>query len=143
MLIWITPTEYALNSPETIERLVQAGADKEVKAGFVRHTPLSVAVQFGNEACVSYLLKSGANVEGPTRGGFTPLHFAAFYGRLSIVKMLLDNGANPLAKTPSLLKLGTTPRKTHPLENVPIAQHDQIVRLLKDAEKDWKKSGKR
>ncbi|KAJ4002765.1 hypothetical protein NW752_009417 [Fusarium irregulare] len=47
------------------------------------------------EALVKYMLRSGASVNGRSRGGVTPLFVAVSRGHLSLITLLLEHGANP------------------------------------------------
>ena len=97
-----TPLHYAAiglsDSSDTVGQLIRAGADKEATsvATVVRvdsqFTPLHLAIQHSNKACVTYLLESGANIEAPTTWRWRPLHFAAKKGQF--VKAILDHGVN-------------------------------------------------
>ena len=75
--------------------LVAAGASLKRRddSGF---SALDLAVGGGNAAIVSFLLKSGADVNGRTANG-SPLHTACAYRHVKIAKLLLQNGATPLA----------------------------------------------
>jgi hypothetical protein len=57
------------------------------------HTPLTVAVEKGNEAMVGRLLEWGAEVDVANRDGMTPLKLAARMGRPDLVRRLCAAGA--------------------------------------------------
>ena len=57
-------------------------------------TPLHLAVQFGSEAALLFLLAFGVNVNYKDNKGYTPLHYAVKYNRLKIAKKLIQRGAN-------------------------------------------------
>lgn len=96
----LTPLHRAVFCPsdpsDTVEQLIQAGADKEARTGdsWLRSTPLHIAIRKHNKACVSNYLESGLNE-------WRPLHVAADEGSLEIIKALLDRGANIEASGPS------------------------------------------
>ena len=210
-----TPLHSAASGPsdssDTVGQLIRAGADKEAtsvitRVGDSQFTPLHLAIKQSNKACVTYLLKSGANIEAPTTRKWRPLHFAAnkgqfvktildhgvnievpnnfgerplhiaanegqsqaikalldhganiearvspegirplhvaaTYGQLEAVKLLLDHGANPTAKTFKLI--GTKPSGVEFIYSVSNEQKQAIRKLLKEAEKKWKESGKK
>lgn len=98
-----TPLHDAICNPfdsfDTVDQLLQAGANKEAttKDQWVR--PLHLAILNHNEACVSCLLQSGANIESVSGYGWRPLHIAAQHDQLKIVEVLLDHGANIEATT--------------------------------------------
>lgn len=93
-----TPLHDAVGSSsdpfDTVDQLLQAGANKEAMTKDSRFRPLHLAILNHNEACVSCLLQSGANIEGEDRYGLRPLHAAAQEGQLKFVEVLLDQGAN-------------------------------------------------
>lgn len=164
-----TPLHLAAASPsdasDTVEELLRAGADKEAKTSW-QMTPLLLAVGNHNKACVASLLQAAANVEAkncyddrplhvaaregqleitkallhhaadPNAAGgigMTSLHFAANEGQLEIIKALLDHGANPTLKDSRFF--GDKPSR--------FAMKQEIKDLLREAEKAWKKSGKK
>ena len=57
-------------------------------------SPLLIASQGGRGNLVTLLLKRGADLELPDRGGKTSLTVAAENGHLAVVKCLLSSGAN-------------------------------------------------
>lgn len=87
------------DSSDTVERLLQAGANKEATTKGLLFTPLHIATLNHNEACVSFLLQSGANIESGNKNAWRPLHLAAQEGQLKIFEALLDRGANIEAPT--------------------------------------------
>ena len=129
------------DSSDTLEQLLLAGADKEARSQYSWRTPLQLAVKSNNKACVTHLLKSGVNIDASDTDGYTSLHDAARRGQLEIVAALLDHGANPTIKT-SRLQLGTKPSGVA-ISDVPTAQKEKIRTLLREAEKAWKRSGRK
>ena len=93
-----TPLHLAAGNPsdasDTVERLLQAGADKEATSIYWKNTPSHLAIKNHNKACLAHLLEYGANTEVSDRDGQTLLVAAAKEGELDIVKSLLDHGAN-------------------------------------------------
>ena len=136
---------------DIVECLLQAGAEKDARNqdGW---TPLYNAAIRNNNSCLILLLKSGANIEAKTTDSWerTPLHVASARGNLSTVKLLLAHGANPCARAREnhVIGRGETPKsmaaEKRQAEGTP-AHKDQkeIIDLLKDAEKAWKKAGKK
>ena len=59
-----------------------------------RRTPLSWAVEIGNQDAVFTLLTFGADINKPDKGGDTPLHYACKSQSFETVCLLLDAGAN-------------------------------------------------
>lgn len=99
-----TPLHDAICNPfdsfDTVDQLLQAGANKEARTKDQWVRPLHLAILKHNEACANCLLHSGANIEGVDKNRFRPLHTAAQEGQLKIVEALLDHGANIEAATP-------------------------------------------
>ncbi len=91
-------------SEQIVERLIDHGADVNVRNEFLGDTPLEVAATLGHVEVVRRLLAAGADVTIGTECG-TPLHMAAYSGRADVAALLLDHGADPNAHTPD----GTTP----------------------------------
>jgi hypothetical protein len=61
-------------------------------------TALHNAVNDGNDATVSELLRLGADIHAIENRGWTPLHYAADLGQTTIVRILLAAGADVNAK---------------------------------------------
>ena len=57
-------------------------------------TPLHLAVQYGSEAALLFLLAFGVNVNYKDNKGYTPLHYAVKFNKLKIAKKLIQRGAN-------------------------------------------------
>ncbi|KAM0478558.1 hypothetical protein ACHAPX_005147 [Trichoderma viride] len=76
-----------------IQILVKAGVpvDSKNRDGY---TPLTVAVQRGNEAAAKYLIECGASRTGSI------LHLACAQGSSSLVRLLIQEGADPKALDP-------------------------------------------
>lgn len=90
---------------EIVKFLITKGADVNFYAGTSglspRNTALLAAVVVEHEACASYLIEVGANVNVQSYGIdlwpntlMTPLHYAVDWGNLNIVKKLIDKGAD-------------------------------------------------
>lgn len=76
-----------------IEMLVKHGASLDVK-GKDEATCLGIAVSWGQEAVLRFLLKQGADIEEICDNrGRTPISVAAAFGHLSLVQLLLKLGA--------------------------------------------------
>ena len=73
--------------------LLNAGADVDRCNQSWGCSPLLQASQGGHGNLVTLLLKRGADLELPDRGGKTPLMAAAEHGHFSVVKSLLSHGA--------------------------------------------------
>ncbi|KAL8903534.1 MAG: hypothetical protein Q9207_003868 [Kuettlingeria erythrocarpa] len=127
----------------SVEILLTSGANIESKS-IQNVRPLCIAAQQGHARCVELLLNSGANTEAENQElGKTSLHCAVEVGNVQIIKMLLAHGANPLARSRARAG-GLTPRST-PVDGGQATeeQKQEIRRVLKEAEKEWKHSGKK
>jgi ankyrin repeat protein len=100
------------NSPETIQVLLDAGADVNQTSGY-GWTPLLVATQNRFYQLGKYLIEKGANPALANKGGWTPLYLAtdnrnieggdypvrqADMDHLEYIKLLLAKGANVNAR---------------------------------------------
>ena len=79
---------------ELAQTLLFAGANVKATTRIGAYTPLILAAKNGNAAVIAPLLKSGADVNGPTSNGTTPLMFAAASGNVDAVRLLVEAGAN-------------------------------------------------
>ncbi|CAF9943730.1 MAG: Ankyrin repeat and SOCS box protein 3 [Alectoria fallacina] len=136
-----TPLHMAAGSPsdasDTVELLLQAGADKDATSEYLS-TPLHIASKNHNKACLSCLLRYGANPNAADRRGWTSLDSAM--GHMEICKALLDHGANP---TISIKNVGNTPSGVHMENDLSSTRKKSIFTLLKEHEKTWKQSSKK
>ena len=126
-----------------VASLLKSGANIEAtNAGGLR--PLHIAAQHGQLEIVEALLDHGADVEALiNQSGQRPLHVATEKGQLEIVKAFLDQGANPTRRTFGGLLVGDKPLGIKMSDDVSYAQRNAITLLLKEAEKAWKRSGKK
>lgn len=93
-----------------IDKIVPRGVLAEYEPNTINHffnfSPLAVAVAYGQDLTVRWLLKHGARVDMPTKNlcnctvyedsdqFWTPLHIAICNRHTSTAKLLLSNGAN-------------------------------------------------
>lgn len=75
------------------QRLLEQGANSNVRHGSYRGTPLQYAAAAGHLDMVHLLLKHQADVEAKDSNGRTPLLWAAKHGRPKVVEELLSAGA--------------------------------------------------
>ena len=84
---------------DRVRALVAEGADVNASQGDGM-TALHWAARRGDEDLATFLVESGAKVDGGTRiGAYQPLHMAAEVGAGRIVALLLSAGADPGART--------------------------------------------
>ncbi|KAI4183972.1 MAG: hypothetical protein LQ348_004607 [Seirophora lacunosa] len=137
-----TPLHFAAYKPagpvKVVECLLQAGADIAARAQD-RCTPLHSAAESGNPSCIGLLMRFGAEIEAVDNWMYTSLHGAVTLGKLSSVKTLLDHGADPLARDKDRL----IPRKSPTRSEVTEEVKQEIDEMLREAEKAWKRSGKK
>lgn len=89
---------------DEIEKLLRDGADVTFQSKVyaspsirVGHTPLMVAIESGRAAVVSYLIKSGANINQMNEfksSTMTPLMLACYFQQVECVKALLESNVN-------------------------------------------------
>lgn len=84
--------------PEIVGRLLEAGADPDLRDRRNGWTPLLHAIHWRNRAAAAALIAAGADVDRRSRSGATPLFLAAGYGMEGVVRQLLEHGADPRAE---------------------------------------------
>jgi len=86
------PIHYAAGrNLETLKLLLSYGADPLAVGS--DGNALHMAVWFGKEDVVDFLIATGLNVNATAGAGETPLHFAALQGHEKIAETLLKHGA--------------------------------------------------
>lgn len=75
---------------EAVKKHLAAGANKNVRAGKWRDTPLHRAAFWGYTEIVELLINNEVDVNAKDKYGCTPLHDAAEYSHLEIAEMLID-----------------------------------------------------
>ena len=75
---------------EAVKKHVAAGANKNVRAGKWRDTPLHRAAFWGYTEVVELLINNEVDVNAKDKYGCTPLHDAAEYSHLEIAEMLIN-----------------------------------------------------
>jgi ankyrin repeat protein len=78
---------------ETVEALLDAGADPDAPSAMAGRTPLLQAVADGNAEIAALLLRRGARIDAPNRYGCTPLMVAVLHRDASMAEWLLEAGA--------------------------------------------------
>mmetsp|Transcript_6297 Transcript_6297/g.14214 ORF Transcript_6297/g.14214 Transcript_6297/m.14214 type:complete len:235 (+) Transcript_6297:922-1626(+) len=80
----------------TVRRMVESGADINVKDNKSGQTPLMAAVLRGKVETVKYLLDKGADVTIGEANGYTLAHGAGFQGRADVMEVLHNHGIDVL-----------------------------------------------
>ena len=75
---------------EAVKKHLAAGANKNVRAGKLRDTPLHRAAFWGYTEVVELLINNEVDVNAKDKYGCTPLHDAAEYSHLEIAEMLIN-----------------------------------------------------
>ena len=75
---------------EAVKKHLAAGANKNVRAGKWRDTPLHRAAFWGYTEIVELLINNEVDVNAKDKYGCTPLHDAAEYSHLEIAEMLIN-----------------------------------------------------
>ncbi|KAM0803711.1 ankyrin repeat-containing domain protein [Usnea florida] len=104
---------------------------------------LHYAAKGGHFEIVKALLDHGANPDACDNRHSSCLHDAAKGGHLEVIKALLDRGANPTIRDSSISLFGDKPSAVLMKDDVPPTQKEAVRALLRDAEKAWKRSGKK
>lgn len=84
---------YYTDSPDTLNLLVDSGAELCPRVGENGATPLHYAAMGGHDGNLRYLLKQGLDVNLCTKAGDTPLLRAMTFGHIDCVRTLLTAGA--------------------------------------------------
>lgn len=79
---------------EAVRRLIEAGADLNVREPSGGSSPLITAATFGQTEAARALIEAGADLDQQNNDGSTALITAAFFGRTEIVEALLAAGAD-------------------------------------------------
>ena len=111
---------------ELARQLLAAGADPNAH-GWLRNTPLYVAVSHGAAELAGILLEAGADPNAPASFRGTPLYRAASQGAAELVGILLEAGADPNLPTR---------RGELPLAAATRSGHTEVARLLEAAGAD-------
>ncbi len=90
-------------------------------ASFLRRTPLHLACQKGNDACVTALFAHAANLNAMDNHSNTPLRLAIWHGRKEMVELLLNLGVDAN---------GNDGNDETPLLSAAALPNGDIVRLL-------------
>lgn len=105
---------------KTVGLLVQRGADLEFQ-DTDGDTPLSLAIQTGEEAIVEFLIEAKANVNSIGVKGHTPLFFSVEHPK--IMRLLLENGAAEMIDHTNIYGLNA-------LDTAAIKKQPEAVELL-------------
>ena len=133
-----------------LAQLLKYRADIEIRSMNLSQTALMIAA-IGNSSgcagCVAQLLKFGADIEAKDTNNGTALHAAAFAGNIEVVKILLGHGANPFARKARRIFMLFGYEGHKPIDklkaDLPTDIKGEITALLEDAERAWKRAGKK
>ena len=78
---------------DVLQCLLQQGMSANVKSAPSGGTPLFVAAEQGQTACIQTLLDAGADIDHSNADGHTALYLAVYCGQLEAVEWLLARGA--------------------------------------------------
>jgi hypothetical protein len=93
------PAAIASGDYATAAKLIDQGANLEMRDEETGATALHFAVMKGRMELVEKMVTRRADVNSRTRNGTTPLHTAVVYARKEIAEYLLDNGADINARS--------------------------------------------
>ncbi len=103
-------------------------------------TPLHLAAAGGHLEAARLLLDNRAPVSACSRTRTTPLHEAVERSHVDVVALLLERGADPTVKNTGYgTPLQAAQRGTPPSGPGDLAARAAIVRLLKQADEEFKK----
>lgn len=80
-------------SLELLKKIVDRGGDVNA-LGLNGDSPLYWAFSSDNVEMIDYLIKKGANPDGPKGSSLPPLIIPAFKGNIKLIKFLINKGAN-------------------------------------------------
>ena len=109
---------------DTVEFLLERGANPNLDAGFGVHYPLMSAADDRNLEIARLLIQHGADVNASNIDDITPLLIAAEEGYFEFVRLLLENGADPNVIS------GHSYYRDSPLIKAAEAGHVDIVEIL-------------
>ncbi|HEX4048171.1 MAG TPA: ankyrin repeat domain-containing protein, partial [Elusimicrobiota bacterium] len=89
-LLWAA----AHGNEETVEALIDAGADREAVTRREHQDALTLAAKWNRVEVVRTLLKRGLSTRSRDTIGWSALMWASLQGRTDVVEALLDAGAN-------------------------------------------------
>ncbi|CAN0491049.1 unnamed protein product, partial [Scytosiphon promiscuus] len=82
------------NDPRTLESLIAAGADVNLRNHKHDTVPLDLAAVTGSVAVIDLLVRNRANLSAVNNSGLTALHHAATLGQVGSIKELIRHGAD-------------------------------------------------
>merc|ERR1712141_655120 len=80
---------------QSIQHMIEAGADINTISLYNGNTPLIVAAENGQAPIVEYLIQNKADLNAQNNEGKSPLMIAKENGHEAIVKQLMEHGATP------------------------------------------------
>ncbi|GMM30264.1 glycerophosphocholine phosphodiesterase [Martiniozyma asiatica (nom. inval.)] len=107
-----------MNLKESVEFLLDNGADTEIGEASFGWTPIFVAAADGNKDIIEILITKGAEFFGVDESGWTPREHAALRGHIHIVPLLTPPDYNPYDMLDSLASPRLSPSMSPPLAAV-------------------------
>lgn len=78
----------AYGDNETVEKLIELGADIEVRSNKMGMTPLMYAARYNNTELLKLLIDNGVDVNAKSKMGFTALKYAELSNATEAIAML-------------------------------------------------------
>jgi uncharacterized protein len=121
-----------------LERLIEKGADVNVRSANAKWTPLMSASANGFLDIAEALIEAGADIEAQQAGGWTPLMIAVQAGETEIVRLLLKHHAkifeskSQISPGGNAAALADIPDGALPMIGATLGGHVDIISLLLD-----------
>lgn len=139
----LTLTYFAIEHPETLELLFEAGADPNVVVhdrstyrGPNGYSLLHEAAKQGATESAKLLVSRGVKIDVMSRSGRTPLYEACAEGKVETVRWLLENGADPRGPRRDAwgpMAEATSKVSADPYVAADSARYQAIIRMLEQA----------
>ena len=121
-----------------LDRLIENGADVNVRSSNAKWTPLMSASANGFVDIAEALIQAGADIDAQQAGGWTPLMIAVQAGETEIVRLLLNhhakifNSKSEISPGGNAAALADIPDGALPMIGATLGGHVDIILLLLD-----------